>query len=187
MNTKDAIYTRRSVRNYTGKLIDRATIEQLIQAAAQAPSATNIQPWAFGVIQDANLLKEISDSTKALIVGMVDSIPALKSYKEVLSNPDYNLFYNAGTLITICYKQDLSPVPEIDCCLAAENLMLMARDLGLGTCWMGFCAMWLKTPEGMKKAGIPEGYTAVAPIIVGYPKDETGTKEKNEPEIIFWK
>ena len=61
MELKDAIYSRRSVRKYTDKIVDKETINELINAAVKAPSAMNAQPWVFYVIQDKDLLKELSD------------------------------------------------------------------------------------------------------------------------------
>jgi len=56
-----------------------------------------------------------------------------------------------------------------NCTLAAQNLMLAARALGLGTCWIGFAQQWLRTPAGQAVLDLPAGYAAVALIIVGHP------------------
>ena len=51
--------------------------------------------------------------------------------------------------------------------LAAENLMLAAHAVGLGTCWIGFAQPWLKTPEGKRAVELDPNYIPIAPIIVG--------------------
>ncbi|MCX6343741.1 MAG: nitroreductase [Armatimonadetes bacterium] len=187
MNTIDAIYTRRSTRGYLDKPVDKSSIERLIIAATQAPSAMNTQPWAFGVIEDKQKLQEISDHTKAYLLSILDMASALEGYREALQNPDYNIFYGAPVLIIIMAKPDASLDPKIDCSLAAQNLMLMACSLGLGTCWIGFTQVYLNTPEAKIDLGIPDGCTVVAPIIVGYPETKPITVEKNPPEILFWR
>lgn len=187
MDIRQAIYTRRSVRAYQAKPVDKALIEQLIEAAVQAPTGMNAQPWAFAVIQDAATLKDISDRTKAHLLSLMDKMPAFERYREALENPEFNVFYGAPALVIVCAKPDIGPTPQIDCALAAENLMLTARSLGLGTCWIGFSAIYLTTAEAKRQFGIPEDYLVEAPIIVGHPEGEFAPAERNPPDMIYWR
>ncbi len=171
----------------SAKKVDKKTIEQLLEAAVHAPNGMFTQPWVFGVIQDKNLLKHISDECKTSFLRQFGDSERMQQYREMLENPDFDMFYNAGTLILICFKAGISPTAEIDCHLAAENLMLMARDLGLGTCWIGFAGVWLNTPEGKNALGIPDDVTVAAPIIVGYPAEEPPARPRSEPIVLFWK
>lgn len=186
MNIAEAITTRRSVRNYTDQQIPRLHIQQLLSAAAQAPSAMNSQPWAFSVIQDKALLKSFSDLAKSHLLTLIEDLPALEKYRGALSSEAFNIFYNASTLLTI-YARPLDPHPEIDCSLAAQNVMLLAHSLGLGSCWIGFAEPLLNLPAVKKELNIPEEYSAIAPLILGYPAVLTPALPKKEPEIIFWK
>jgi len=70
-----------------------------------------------------------------------------------------------------------------DCCLAAENLMLAARDEGLGTCWIGFARPWLDLPSTKHEMGLPAGHHVVAPIVLGYPKAWPESHGRNPAEI----
>jgi nitroreductase len=186
MELMDAIYKRRAVRAYKTQKVDRATVEVLIEAAIQAPSAMNQQPWAFGVVQDPDLLARWSGRAKAHFLATLDPGLHLGELRDMLASPDFNIFYDAGTLILICAKPGTMNGVE-DCCLAAENLMLAACSLGFGTCVIGLARPWLNLAETKRELDIPADYEPVLPIIVGYPRGETPATPRNEPEILFWK
>lgn len=159
MEINQAIHTRRSVRKFTPEIVSKETVNQLIDAAVQAPSAMNKQPWAFSVIQDKNLLKLISDRTKKYLLSIIDQKPYIEKYRNMFLDPDFNVFYNASTLLTIYAKP--KPSSDIDCCLAAQNIMLTANSLGLGTCWIGFAQAFLNTIDIKKEMNIHDNYTVV--------------------------
>lgn len=186
MELMEAIRTRRSVRKYTDQKVDNSIVEQLLDAAVQAPSASNSQPWAFAVIQDRSWLETFSTRAKSHLLSMVDQDPAIAHYKGMLSNADFNIFYNAGTLVVI-YAKPITPYSYGDCCLAAQNLMLAAHDMGLGTCWIGFAHGLLDTQEVKAEFGIPTEYTVAAPLILGYPDGKQPQLSKKPPEILFHK
>ena len=145
MELMEAIATRRSVRQYTAEPVNRATVEALIRAATLAPSAMNSQPWAFAVITDAEKLQTYSEQVKAAVLAEIDQNPALARYRTMLSDPNYHVFHRAPVLVLIYARTD-GPGAAGDCCLAAQTLMLAARDMGLGTCWIGFAHGFLETP-----------------------------------------
>jgi nitroreductase len=142
MDLMEAIYSRRSVRSYTDQQVEKPMVEALIQAAVQAPSALNQQPWAFAVIQDRNLLAQYSSRVKAHVLKTLEPQSPLYSHRETLANPEYNVFYGAGTLIIVCAKPEGVHAEE-DCSLAPQNLMLAAHATDLGTCPIGFARPWL--------------------------------------------
>lgn len=181
MDLKEAIYTRRSVRDFTDKPVDEKTLRQLVDAAIQAPSAVNQQPWSFCVVRDRTLLVRISGEAKA---HMLKTSPAGLShhFQEILSDPKFDVFYHAPALVVISSTTE-SPWAVENCSLAAENLMLTARAAGLGTCWVGFAQTWLGTPEGKMALGLPANYVPIAPIIVGHPKSAPPPVPRKEPEV----
>ena len=182
MDVKEAIYTRRSVRDFTAHSVDEKTLTELIDAAIQAPSAVNQQPCSFCVVRDKALLTKISREAKA---HMLKSSPVgLMShhFQEILNDPNFDIFYGAPVLIVISTVTQIPWAIE-DCALAAENLMLAARSVGLGTCWIGFARAWLGTSEGKAALEVPTSYVPVAPIIVGYPKSVPSPVPRRDPEI----
>jgi len=188
MSVLDAIYHRRSVRNYLPQSIDLALVRSLLDAAVHAPTAMDEEPWSFAVIQNKNLLDRLSDSAKEMVRSETqgsDSQHARHSL-DLVSKPDFHVFYNAGTLIVI-YGKFHGPFVVADCWLAAENLLLAACAKGLGTCVIGFAVSALNTPEWKTELKIPIEMTAIAPIIVGVPAGETPPPvPRKQPEIVTW-
>lgn len=182
MDLKDAIYSRRATRAFTADAVDEKTLRALIDAAIQAPSAVNAQPWAFCVIRDKALLAKISQQAKEHMVRNTPLGLVSHHFDQILHDPQFDIFYHAPALIVICTTAAIPWAAE-DCALAAENLMLAARAAGLGTCWIGFAQGWLGTAEGKKALGLPEAYLPVAPIIVGHPISEAPAVPRKEPEI----
>jgi nitroreductase len=182
MDLKEAIYTRRSVRGFRADAIDEKTLTELIDAAIQAPSAVNQQPCSFCVVRDKALLAKISREAKA---HMLNSSPVgLMShhFQEILNDPNFDIFYGAPALMLISTVKQIPWAIE-DCALAAENLMLAARGVGLGTCWISFAQAWLGTHEGKAALKLPTSYAPIAPIIVGHPKSVPSPVPRKDPEI----
>jgi nitroreductase len=195
LTTLDVIYTRRSVRSYAPQKLDESTIRALLNAAVQAPTAMHAEPWAFLVIQDAGTLKRCSDRAKANWRGQADThrdlhavgeIAARSHFAEQMANPDFSVFYNAGTLIVICGKAT-GPFVVADCWLAAENLMLAASAMGLGTCCIGSAVPALNALETKAELGVSADVTAIAPIVVGVPDGDAAPVPRRAPEILCWK
>ena len=189
LDTMDAIFKRRAVRSYSGEKIDRGTIEQLLNAAVHAPTAVHREPWAFVIIQNKEKLREYSDRAKSLLLAQQEATSFFRAAEpkalSVLSDPNFNIFYDAGTLVVIGCKTR-GPFVDADCWLAAENLMLAATARGLGSCCIGFAVEVLNTPEVKRELGFPEAGAAVAPIIIGVPKGETPATTRKAPEILSW-
>lgn len=182
MDLEQAMYSRRAVREYTGEKIGRAVLQKLIDAAIQAPSAVNEQPWLFTVVEDRALLALISRHAKAHLLIAPPQNLALHRLHELRDDPDFDIFYGALALIVIASTTASQWAVE-NCSLAAENLMLAACAAGLGTCWIGLSQGWLATPEGKATLGLPATCLPVAPIIVGRPNSPPPPVQRKEPQI----
>ena len=152
------------------------------------------QPWIFVVVQDRHLLKQLSDRVKATFVEAVPSSASQAlvdatlhaAFIERLHDPDFDVFYGAGTLVVICARRT-DPFVVADCWLAAENLMLGATALGLGTCCIGAALATLRSPETKAALAMPVDVHAVAPIVVRVPTGMAAAVPRREPEVISWK
>jgi nitroreductase len=190
MSVMDAIYHRRSVRDYTAGKVSQASIHMLMYAAIQAPTAMQEEPWAFAIIQDRELLDRLSETAKQTIWLQAQSennSGLAKRAVNIVSDPGYNVFYNAGALIVI-YGKPVGPFVAADCWLAAENLMLAACTAGIGTCVIGLAVPVLNSPEWKRLLDIPAEFTAYAPILLGYPAAAPPpSPARKPPELICWK
>jgi nitroreductase len=184
MELMDVIQNRRAVREYTDDSIDRDTIERLIQAAILAPSAMNLQPWAFAVLLGRERIEGYAKQAKDWILASLAQTSYDPSIRHTLEDPKYALFYHAPALIVILAKSSATQAAE-DCCLAAENLMLAARNEGFGSCWIGFARPWLDLPETKSELKVPNHYHVVAPIVLGHPKAWPESHER-KPAETYW-
>ena len=92
----------------------------------------------------------------------------LARFRATLSNPNYNIFYNAPLLVFISGVK--SPYAVYDCSMAAQNMMLAAYTLGIGSCWIGMAAVAANSPKVKRNLACPEDHEVYAAIIFGYPK-----------------
>ena len=188
MNVDHAITGRRSVRNYSSKKVDDASIHKMLCAAVQAPTAIDEEPWAFIVVQDKNLLNRLSEDAKRRLNNGTDPIhvSGISHLDDHLVKPEFNTFYNATTLIVI-YGKPVGYFVAADCWLAAQNLILSAYAQGLGSCVIGLAVTVLNSPEWKVELGISENMTAFVPIIIGTPFGVSPHVVHKPPEILTWR
>lgn len=183
----DVLKKRRAVREYTREAIGRTEVAALIDAAVHAPSAMNMQPWAFAVILGREQIDGYARRAKDWLLANLTHLPdshARRLQESILADPEYSLFYHAPALVLVMAQSSETQAIE-DCCLAALSFMLAARDRDLGTCWIGFARPWLNRPEIKAELGLPEQYRIVAPMVLGHPvawPESHGRK----PAAIYW-
>jgi len=187
MSLMGTIRERTSVRSYTAQKLDAGIVRDLLAAAVRAPTAMHAEPWAFVVVQDSEQMRRLSDRSKRYFLDELRQAELNRDgrVRDEFARPEFNLFYNAGTLILIC-GPSASPLMLPDCWLAAENLMLAACARGLGTCVIGSAATGLNRPESKAELDIPADYSVVAPIIVGFPDGETEPTPRKAARVLAW-
>lgn len=184
MELMTAIRGRRSVRAFRPDRLARSEIESLIEAAIQAPSAVNEQSWGFVVIEDQAVLQRYSDAIKPGVLANLGSSSLPASFAKTLADPAYHVFHGAAALIVL-YATSRDSFAAINCCLAAQNLMLAAFGQGLGSCWIGLAQGWLDHQTVKTELGIPADWSAVAPIIVGHPNEIPPAPPRASPKVIW--
>jgi nitroreductase len=158
----NAIYARRSIRKFLqGKPVERQKLETLLKAAMAAPSACNIQPWDFIIIDDEERIRALQDG--------------IDQYAQ----------YDPPVIMVICGNNACIPWKDygvVDCACAMENIMIAAPAMGLGTvCIGGFDRQTVK-----EQLAIPEDIEAVGMVYVGYPAEEKPPRTKYLEEAVHW-
>ena len=163
------IKNRRSIRSFSADQIRREELDVIVEAGMYAPSAAGKQAWHFTVVQNQQILDEIS--TEAKKVYRSSDIEFLQNLG---SNEQFHAFFHAPTVIIISGETN-SIAPNSDCAVAAQNIMLAAESLHIGSCWISAAAVIAQTEEGkkiIKNLGLSEGYIPFNSIALGYKKAE---------------
>ena len=161
MELEQVISTRRSVRKYQNKPVEREKINACLEAARLAPSACNSQPWEFIVIDDpqvkADFCREVFSGAYKMSAWVEDA-PVLVA---AVSDKGSFISRMGGFLRRTEFYL-------VDHGIACEHLVLRAWDLGLGTCWIG----WVNSEKAGKFFNLPAGKRIEHLITLGYPAPE---------------
>ena len=184
MDFFDLLKTRRAVRDYQDKGVSPDLLMEIIHDACLAPSGGNRQSWRFIVVNDRDTIGRLSEESRCNLVADLDSDSAswARRYEKALRNPQFNVFYNAPSLVIVCGEKGSHSV-AVDCALAASYLMLSAAARGLGTCWVDL-GSHIRDPKLLEEIGLTDGLAIVAPIIIGYPKAIPAIPPRNDPIIL---
>lgn len=189
------IKMRRSIREYEDKKVPKDIIEKIIEAGKYAPSAENRQPWKFVVITNKNFIKKLSEEIKREIGKMLKSKFKKRRYRlnpsqirffHVVATSSKDLiFYNAPVVIFIITTDEIFNDESCACC--AQNMMLAAASLDIGSCWIGFAKVLERNKKMMEEIGIPDGYHIAACLIFGYAAHKPKAAiRKPTADIIKW-
>ncbi len=182
----DAIYQRRAVRRYSNEPVSRLQVEGLLEAAIMAPSANNAQPWAFVVLQGPDELTRYAREGRDLLVCKSSDGAVIESNGlfQMVSAPDFELFHGAPAVVVI-YATNASAVAE--CFLAAENLMLAAWAMGLGTCPIGLSRPLFELERVKTELKIPPSWTHALAIAVGHPLGVALSTPRRAALVVTWR
>lgn len=184
MTFQELLKNRRAIRDFQDKAVPLKIVEEILQEATLAPSASNNQPCRFSIVNCKNTMKALSDESKEnLLDDFAKNKTSLNpSYVDVLKDVNFNVFYNAPCVIIISGSTSVGSL-DIDCALAASYIMFSAASRGMGTCWIALGA-YIRDPQSKALLGIPDGCRIVAPIIIGYPKEIPAASERHAPQIL---
>ena len=164
MNVMDAIKTRRSIRSYKDQPVEPAKLQQILEAARLAPSASNRQDWKFVVVQDP--------ATRQALVSACHN---------------QGFIAQAPVVIAACSTNPTrlmasgQPTAAVDLAIAVDHMTLVAVELGLGTCWIGA----FDAPAVAKLLHLPSDAAVVHVLPLGYPADSPSTHRSKPPAEVI--
>lgn len=152
MEALKCIMTRRSIRKYRPGTIPEARLRKILEAAMQAPSARNLQPWRFVVVRERETLLKMTD---------------VHPYAQMLKQ--------AAAAVVVC--GDLSDEGnkaywEQDCAAATQNALLAAHALGLGAVWLGVHPREERVKGVQKLLHLPKDVVPLSIISLGRPGEK---------------
>jgi nitroreductase len=206
MDIFDAIKGRKSIRRFKQRPVRDDDIRKIIDAARQAPSANNTQPWSFIVVKDRAVLKEMADAVREMVDRMVPFAENEKQAQRLAAYKSnyYVFFENAPVCIVVLMEvfdassdrllarmgyspeetKRLRPLPGLQSMAAAiENILLACHALGYGACWMTGPLVAQESFEQI--LGFGKQKTAVALIPVGVPDEDPPARNRKPLEEIM--
>ncbi len=184
--TMKIVQDRRSIRNYSDEPVSEEDLEKILEAARQAPSGENAQPWRFIIVKDATtrqLMGAIARGgsgrrftaeyvTKQMherFASMKDEAKKKAIFEKLTSGSVSAFLAEAPVNIVVCGKKDVWDMPY-DTSACIENMLLVIAALGLGACWVIAPCIDIRDEEKLKELlGVPEGFKIVSIVALGHP------------------
>lgn len=163
------IYSRTSVRSYNSEKIPVETLKELIKAGMAAPTAGNMQPWEFLIIDKPETLEEMGSIHKfsAPAKGATAAIVVLANMDTYKKRPEFSPFWITDTSV------------------ATENILLAAHSIGLGAVWLSVYPSAERDEKLRAILNIPANRNILCFIALGHPKGKSVPKNKWKPEKVF--
>ena len=172
----ETIMARRSVRKYQPQAVNRDTMQTIVECGINAPNAINRQAWEVRIVDNPEVIKKLTDLY-------------LKDNPKEAENPNFkNMFRNAPTVAFIANDTTFAYSP-VDCGLMAENMILSAWSMGIGSCCLGGPARFMKANseanEYLKQMEFSENYDLLLCIGFGYPAETPKAKPRDAAKVKF--
>ncbi len=180
------IQDRRSIREYSPEPISNEDLDLILEAARQAPSGENAQPWRFVVVKDPVTRKKlgaiagggsgrrftaefVTKKMQERFSGLQDEAKKKAAFEKLTSGQVSAFLADAPVSLVIVGKKDVWDLP-FDTSAAIENILLMVTALGLGACWVIAPCIDIRDELRIKDLlSIPEGFKAISIISIGHP------------------
>jgi nitroreductase len=150
MDLLEGIYSRRSLRKYTARPVERDLLLEIIRAGTWAPSGLNNQPWRFVIVTDGEVRGKMASFTKySRIITEAAACIAVFIDREVMYH-------------------EVKDHQAMGACV--QNMLLAAHALDLGAVWLG--EILKNGPAVRTLLGLPDSLDLMAVVAVGHPAEK---------------
>jgi nitroreductase len=161
MEAIEAILSRRSIRHYLDRPVSAESIARVLEAGMSAPTACDLRPWQFSVIDDRTILDAIQKQ-----------------------HPHASMLAEAPVAILVCGEPDTSRYWQQDCSAAAQNILIAAHSMGLGAVWLGLYPREQRVTAIRQILKVPASCTPLALIALGHPGESKPPLSKYDTSKI---
>jgi nitroreductase len=184
--TLKVIQDRRSIRQFTDDPVPEEHLDMILEAARQAPSGENAQPWRFIVVKDEATRKQlgaiagggsgrrftaefVTQKMQERFTSLEDEAKKKAIFEKLTSGRVSAFLADAPVNLVVCGRKDVWDLPY-DTSAAIENILLMVTALGLGACWVIAPCIDIRDEERLKDLlGVPEEIKVVSILSIGHP------------------
>ena len=156
MSVYEIVQTRRTIRRFLQKRVPLITLRKIVDSGRMGPSAMNLQPWEFIIVDSLDLVPKLFEHTN-----WAGYLP-----REQGRPPEG--FEPVAYIVVLNNKRFTSKWTGHDIGAAVENMILVAQEAGVGACWIGS----VKRPPVMNLLAIPEEFEIDSVLALGYPAEE---------------
>lgn len=174
------INERRAVRRYKSLPVSSETIEKLLSAARMAPSSLNGQPWKFYIVSDRELIDLLDQKVKIAAAALFKSAHLSEYFHE-----EHPIFHGSPVVIFIAADRK-NEWAALDIGMCAQNIMLVAKSIGLDTCPVGL-GKFVEQTNVYSLLGIPADEQIVITITVGYGDEKPPMHPRKTDNAVFVK
>ncbi len=181
----DTIMERRSVRFYKDEPVPRDQMEAIIKAGNYAPTGAGTQMWRFVIIENAKFRKKLAELALPRYEKWMETAPPmLKAVREKIDSEVEDPVYYSAPAVVFVIGSGMSS--DFDCSMVCENMMLAAKSLGIGSCWVYFGQLVVGVPEVKEALEMQEGEKVYGPILLGYPQEDLPERAPKKDPLVKW-
>jgi nitroreductase len=163
----ELFYKRRSIRKFTEEPVSHEDLVTILKAAMSGPSGMNAQPWEFVVVTENETLDKFRKALMFAKMNAPAAICVLGRKRTLLPGSDNDFWVQ-------------------DCSAAAENILMAATALGLGSVWIGVHPVFLFEKQVRNILNLPEGVTPLNLIYIGHPAETKEPRTQYDEKRVHW-